>query len=163
MFRSGPLKRGYKRGCIFCWGAFGILRLLAKGVARTKPNSRMFAKIFVCPPDIINQRQVVTQHNIQAHTMKNWQVHMFVCQSIAKTQHYCLSLTILKNSVCSCHSLNKINNGKNSNKATPQPTISVVHRTLNIFNKIEQHKTAHQNIIKPKIILIQEYRYLHIT
>ena len=47
MFRSGPLKRGYKRGCIFCWGAFGILRLLAKGVARTKQKPRMFAKIHV--------------------------------------------------------------------------------------------------------------------
>ena len=26
MFRSGPLRMGYKRGCTFCWGAFGTLR-----------------------------------------------------------------------------------------------------------------------------------------
>ena len=26
MFRSGPLRIGYKRGCLFCWGAFGALR-----------------------------------------------------------------------------------------------------------------------------------------
>ena len=45
MFRSRPLKRCYKRGCIFCWGALGILRLLAKGVVRTTQNSRMFVKI----------------------------------------------------------------------------------------------------------------------
>ena len=26
MFRSGPLRMGYKRRCTFCWGAFGTLR-----------------------------------------------------------------------------------------------------------------------------------------
>jgi len=35
---------GYKGRCIFYRSAFGILRLFAKGVAREKENSRMFAK-----------------------------------------------------------------------------------------------------------------------
>jgi len=37
-------------------------------VVKTQTQTEMFVR----PPDITNQRQVVMKHNIQAYTMKNW-------------------------------------------------------------------------------------------
>ena len=70
MFRSGPLRMGYKRGYTFCWGAFGTLRENTIWLIENVIFGENCSKIWFC---MIFSRKIQKNIKKDARIQQKWE------------------------------------------------------------------------------------------